>query len=76
MFINLTYRIKIEEVQMTEEKKTCLWAETRKKMEAQGWRIFKLRSSDPNWSPENPGDFMKGDWGWKLGPPPPEHKED
>ena len=55
---------------MTDTERAALWAETRKRKEAEGWVVFKLRSTDPNWSPENPGDFFKGDWGWCLKPNP------
>ena len=51
---------------MTKDEYAVYWAAQRARMDADGWVVKKLRSKDPNWSQENPGDFLNGDWGWSF----------
>ncbi|HEY4513604.1 MAG TPA: hypothetical protein VJH06_03790 [Candidatus Paceibacterota bacterium] len=53
---------------MNKEEYAVYWAAQRARMEAEGWVVKKLRSTDPNWSPENPGDYIDEDWGWSFHP--------
>ena len=43
-------------------------------MEERGWKKVRYRSTDPNWSPDNPGLYENGDWCWS--PNPDFQKED
>lgn len=52
----------------SEARVQALIREQDERMKKLGFVKYKLHSTDPSWSPENCGDHMNGDWGWKFSP--------
>lgn len=83
MLKNLIYPLLLHKIEMEESNMSvceevleetrevrirALMREQDERMRKLGFVKFRLRSKDPNWSPENCGDHIDGDWGWKFSP--------